>query len=349
MLSRLDVRPTVVDTPLNDEMPPVAVQAGLADIFVPIDLGFLPGGLTGIASAINDSGWIAGVSSSLGGDHVFLYKNGVMLDYGDIPNGLGSLSVADLNNRGVIVGSGIQRGSNVERAFYSTPQGRLVLIPAPHRFDGYTTVAAGINDSNVVAGTIYSPDFTVAHAIVWSRSLGFRDIHPVGPYTHSFAYSISAANQLAGNVYVSSPSIAQHAFMWPAIAPAGIDLSATGGTSAAAAINASGVIVGIDANPVPTTAMQWTAQTGIVRLPWGSSTAAAVSELGRIVGHSTLTGTTAASTSLGTGPPIALPLLPTWRYSNAAWAVNRCGDIVGYAVAVTGENRPALWRHSPCD
>lgn len=73
---------SIVDVPQKRAVPAAVVQAGMAGDYTAIDLGFLPGGLTGTASAINDSGWIAGVSSSLSGDRVFLYKNGVMLDHG---------------------------------------------------------------------------------------------------------------------------------------------------------------------------------------------------------------------------------------------------------------------------
>lgn len=95
----------------------------------------LPAGTEGAANAINDSGQIVGTVRMPGSSnsHAFIYENGTMSDLNtlvDLPAGWLLQSANDINERGWIVGSGIDPNHHVY-GFLLTPEpttGLLVLV-----------------------------------------------------------------------------------------------------------------------------------------------------------------------------------------------------------------------------
>jgi probable HAF family extracellular repeat protein len=90
------------------------------------DLGTLPGDFSSSASGINNQGQVVGSSCDQNGNcRVFLWENGAMTDLNALVPQRSSLYLAmasDINDRGEIVGNGVPKGTNYERAFLAVPR-----------------------------------------------------------------------------------------------------------------------------------------------------------------------------------------------------------------------------------
>jgi probable HAF family extracellular repeat protein len=88
-------------------------------------LGFLPGDVVSIGSAINDTGEVTGQSCGSNGNcRGFLWRDGVMMDLATLVPPSSNLDFPDptgINSRGQIVGLGIQKNTGEFHGFLMTP------------------------------------------------------------------------------------------------------------------------------------------------------------------------------------------------------------------------------------
>lgn len=154
------------------------------------DLGFLDNSPQYAAAyAINDAGYVAGVSSKDGYFRAFVYHNGVMQDLGTLPGGIASYAYA-INNRGQIAGA----------AFNATGTSHAVLYENGVVKDlgtlGGTSQARGINDRGHVVGvsdTIQGD----AHAFLYANGV-MRDLGSPVTGNSSHASGINNLGQVVG-------------------------------------------------------------------------------------------------------------------------------------------------------
>jgi probable HAF family extracellular repeat protein len=117
------------------------------------DLGTLPGGTYSLAWAINDEGTVAGIADVPGAadNHAFIYRYGVMRDIGSFG---GAIYVEDINNQGLVVGTG-EGADRSERGFVYI-DGRLedlnrLLVPG---CGWHVAQAYAINDAGQIVAFV---------------------------------------------------------------------------------------------------------------------------------------------------------------------------------------------------
>lgn len=247
---------------------------------VSTDLGSL-GGSSGIASAINDAGEIAGWSEvNDSATHGFRHSSGTMADLGVIEYNSFAFGI---NNAGVIVGESVLGGSTRAFIYENGVMSDLGSL------GGIGSCAIGINGAGTVVG--WSDN---ARGVMRAFSCAggvFTELGTLGD-THSAS---SAADINEAGLIVGSSEISylgpRHAVLFQEGAV--IDLGTLGGAnSGASAINSAGVIVGYaEAGPWDRHAFVYCdgvmvdldpllAQIGLT----GGSSAADINDLGEIVG-----------------------------------------------------------------
>lgn len=211
--------------------PPGAAHllAAAAGPYHAVDLGTLPGGSNSLAIAINNSGLIAGLSVTATGDeHAVLWRHRAIKDLGTL-GGKSSRAQA-VNNLGQIVGSSQRADGKVHAFLWSN--GVMTDLGTP---GGSGSSAFGIDREGrvVVAGS----DGSVA---IWANGV-FTHLRPLAHSTGCSPNGMEPYGRVVGACNVAQTI---HAVLWRASQV--IDLGSLGGfPTSAAAINASGHVVGI--------------------------------------------------------------------------------------------------------
>jgi probable HAF family extracellular repeat protein len=186
------------------------------------DIGTLPGGSDAQAFLINERGQVVGVSYTSSGPSAVCAGAGLALTTGsfiwDKKNGmrdLGNLGgtctiVADLNNRGQVIGSASLTG---DPSFHAFLWENGVLRDLGGSLGGDFTGAFVMNEKGHAVGFAYLPGNTIFHATLWKKVGDMRDLGVLGDDQCSYATGINAKGQVVG---ASSSDCAEvfRAFVW---------------------------------------------------------------------------------------------------------------------------------------
>jgi probable HAF family extracellular repeat protein len=217
---------------------------------------------------------------------------------------------------------------------------------------GGTSSAALITDSGKVVGWSQAAD-GMSHVFSWTAASGMVDLGAPGEF--SDIVGINESGQIAGNILPSYPGV-DRAYVWtPGVGMADLGTLGGGDYSHAAAMNASGEVVGTSAFPCPTArAFAWTAAGGMVNLGADGmgrcpqSGAAAVSDSGLVAGWSQTASGFAQAVMFNGGPQLIGTLDPldgtTYSIGNSyAVAVSDSGQVVGRSETPDGSWRAFSW------
>jgi probable HAF family extracellular repeat protein len=200
-------------------------------------------GFSGGATAINDSGQVAGTLNVTGGSHAFLRSNGVTTDLGALPN-LPYASVTAMNSSGQLAGFSTKPNPNYgPHAFLYSNGAMTDLTP-------YGGDAEGINDSGQVTGYFFDAAQIHNHAYIYQQNGGLTDLGTLGgDSTSSWGFAINAAGQVTGIVDPAVYTGGAHAFLYSEGTMT--DLGTLGGLNSSPgqdfyrhSINAKGQVVG---------------------------------------------------------------------------------------------------------
>ena len=197
----------------------------------------LPGGVSGIAIGINDSGQIAGYNMlppEVDGETGIRWEgtSAIPLDnlgFGYVTEGIG------INSQGQIVGASWAGTSIHPVRWDNTAAIDLGTL------GGSSGVAWGINDAGQAVGNSNTTNDDANHATLWNGASTI-DLGTLGG-TNSNAYSINNAGQIVGDSLLADDTTT-HAVLWDGLTAAPIDLGSLGLNSSAQAINNAGQIVG---------------------------------------------------------------------------------------------------------
>jgi probable HAF family extracellular repeat protein len=154
-------------------------QAAAVRQYRPVDLGTLGGATTAVVG-MNESGTVAGTSTTAAGDrHAFSWRNGVLTDLGTL-GGRYSAAVG-VNEFGVVAGNAEDAAGGTHAVIWRN--GRVTDLGS---LDGRPTSSArGINDLGDVVGESEVADGHT-HRFRWRDGV-MTDLGPVGDYTDTLA------------------------------------------------------------------------------------------------------------------------------------------------------------------
>jgi probable HAF family extracellular repeat protein len=304
-----------------------------------VDLGTLPGGTGGEATAINDRGWVvgsAGVAPDLPVSHAFLWRHGRMTDLGSLSGPGGSSNAADVNERGEIVGS--SSVSSGQGHAFRWHRGRMIDLGT---LGGTFSLATGINDRGEIVGWSETASGQV-HGFRWYRGRMVDLGVPAGSpsWTSSSAEAINNSGAIVGS--------AGGAVVWQGGVIRRLRLPAGADSANALDIDVHGTVAGYALYPSGAAinqAVVW--RRGVPQvlggLADGPSQALALNDRGQIV------GAWQDANSFGGflwdhGRLTKLPTLTGG--GGAAHDINNHGVIVGYSPHPTDpfQTRAVLWR-----
>lgn len=201
-------------------------------------LGSLGGG-TSYASAINDSGTIAGYSTLAStATHAFRYSGGVMTDLGTLG---GSDSHADgINNQGFVVGTALVNGIVSLPTYAFVYSG--IAMSSLGSLGGDNSEAYSINNSGTSVGFSLLADDVTFHAFSYSNGV-MTDLGTLGGPA-SKAFGINSAGTIVGRADFGSGSTQHHGFSYSNGVMTDLGGISGGVSSNAYSINDSGAIVG---------------------------------------------------------------------------------------------------------
>ena len=257
-----------------------APTALAATAYTLTDLGVLPGYYKSYGFDVNDSGQVAGGSSTGAGfSRVSLYDGGVLTDLGS-PYYANNIIARGINNNGDVVGFlgstalvaalwkhdgtktvlGTLPGGTVSGAWaindsgqiagYSSTSGAGVVRAFRYENGAFTALgtlggaeswAVGINGGGAMAGYAELTGNTVTHAVVYDSNNVVHDLGTLGG-TNSYATDINDLGQVAGDSQIMG-SADRHAFFYDGSVMTEIG-TLGGANSYSYGINNAGVVVG---------------------------------------------------------------------------------------------------------
>ncbi len=212
------------------------------------DLGTIVGDES-YAEDLNAGGQVVGGGSASGGQHAFLWEDGVMSDLGTLG---GDNSYAwGINDVGSVTGG--SDGPDGYRAFVWSPGMEMsALDPLP---GGDYGVGRAINHAGSVAGISDDGSGNDRAFFYFAPEHALTDLGTLGGIS-SKAYDLNDADEVVGEAAVADGH--QHAFHWD-VEHGMVDLGTLPGesTSSARAINAAGQVVGSGRYQGQTLALLW--------------------------------------------------------------------------------------------
>lgn len=185
----------------------------------------------GAAIAVNAKGVVVG---SLKG-HAALWKDRTLQDLG-VPDGASSAQAFSINAKGDVVGGGLDGAKN-PLPFLKPDGAPMKLLALPAGWSG--GVAEHINDAGAIAGKVVKSSGD-AHPCLWTDGKP-ADLGTLGG-SHGEAQDVNVKGVVVGTTEAADGNA--HACVWRDGKIHDLPMLPDGTTSAAHAINASGVIVG---------------------------------------------------------------------------------------------------------
>jgi probable HAF family extracellular repeat protein len=243
-------------------------------------------------TGLNNSGQIAGVSRTLGGNiRSFIWSRTLgMIDMGTVP-GANQTWEPVINNHGVMSGYSTGDPLPVSHAF------RWTLAAGMEDLGGFLAGAdaisygRAINDDGLVAGNSLQAG-PAHHAFAWTRATGLVDIDTLGN-RYSDSVAVGARGQVAGNFFVGGGH--GRGFIWTR-ATGMRDIGTAGHDDAwVVGMSSSGRVVGVvTSDGTYQQAMTWTQASGILdlgTLGGNFSNALAANNNGQVVGATAISDT----------------------------------------------------------
>jgi probable HAF family extracellular repeat protein len=320
------------------------------------DLGVLPGYSSSYASAVNNSGQVAGqlVGVAQKGDvpysrsHAFLYSQGVMADIGTLAGAYDNYPICynsyacGINGAGQIVGYSI--GTYMPGQGFWYKDGTMSDL-------GFAGAANGINDTGRIVG-YRDPDIDDedSYAIMLENGPP-ADLGPLQDYEYSCALDINNSNQAVGYSYKGLAPAYQRAFLCSGGTMYTLGVLQDDVTSSATRINDRGDVIG-SSSPDPDQPLYHAflyrdghmADLGTL-YPGDSGCAAyGINNLGQVVGSSCGTdmknGMVVYHAFLSSGGAMVdldslIDFGLGWRLESAT-DINDKGQIVGYGLTADG-------------
>ena len=298
--------------------------------YVARDLGSLPGAFYTSAADVNARGDAVGVSG-------LPFGPAVLWTGGDVFAILGLATAVAINNRGQIVGDGIDPFGEPHAFLFD--RGVLTDLGALPGVSLSSSAAADINERGDVAGIAYRAG-AIMRMVMWIGG-AIQDLGTV-PFGEGVVKGINERRQIVG--YSQNPSVTR-GWVWQEGVFTMLPLPDGATDSFAWDINDRGDIVGVAIGD-STHAVLWPAGGGVIDLGTltgdGGSWAQGINNRGQVVGYSsgpdgfTRPFLWRAGTMIDLGP---LPGDP----QGAASAISDAGVIVGESMAADFRRRATIW------
>jgi len=185
------------------------------------DIGLLSGGTMSVATAINDSGQVAGYADELAplGSNTgplqvaVVWQGGVLTALPTFVNGYDTSRAFGISNSGRVVGAAALSPSLAHAALFGLGTHPTIDLGA---LASNNSQANAMNSAGQVVGTGLMLDGT-SRAFVWDATNGLRDLNavlPIGPtWTLTSAIGINASGQVVGAAQIDASTGLDHTFI----------------------------------------------------------------------------------------------------------------------------------------
>jgi probable HAF family extracellular repeat protein len=159
--------------------------------------------------AINDKGEIAGLAGCFGPflAPVVWPGEGPLVGL-PLPGGISEIDVSDMNNMGMVVGSGAMTSSLSPGLVWR--DGEVIVIQP--LLDGQTAPANGVNDKGQVVGQMHSGLTGSRRAYLWEDGIT-TNLNPILGWARAIANDVNPHGQITGQVWTSNIQLESRAFV----------------------------------------------------------------------------------------------------------------------------------------
>jgi uncharacterized membrane protein len=306
-----------------------------------IDIGVLEGRLYSAGVSVSNTGYVAGLSSSLSGQQAFVWHESTGIRGLDHPTGGGDTVASDVNDAGQVIGTAFSSANGI----IWNADGSVANVFASSAIDQPTA----INNAGSVTG--YRNVGSSQSAYVWNGS--YSDLGYPSPAMSSQGYDINNLGQVAGTLNGGQAfgafSSAPAAFLWTP-SQGFVTIQSTGGFDSidVRGLSDTAVVVGVGGNNA---AWSWSLTRGFTLLSglsgMSDTRALGVNNDGLIVGNSGANGVVwDASGNIFNVNALLAPSFRTWHVTTIR-GVNDHGWLTGEAVNAGGVSRAVLLRPVP--